>query len=119
MHVELNADEHLLVEVTGIDGSIRKASGKIGQALQTRQEARDTDRAVLLANTHRQLPVPERSNHRAVTNDALKLLVGMNVVVATTSTLFMLWADGSKESARRWVEGMLKAPGGMLGPPED
>jgi|GEM_PF-1587325 len=90
--VTLDENRRLLIEVTGIEGAIKKNSNKINQALQTvQQEQGEADRVVIAANAHRLIPLAERTSVEIVTEDALALIAGMKVNLVTTATLFQIW----------------------------
>jgi hypothetical protein len=93
--VDLGESRRLLIEVTGIEGSIQKKSPKIGQLFQTSQEeATDTDRVILAANVNRTKSASERSNLPAITPDALRLVSRLGANFVTTQTLYDIWKIG-------------------------
>jgi len=115
--VELGGGRRLLIEVTGIDSYINKASNKIGQVLATLQtEAKPSDRVVLAVNAHRQKPPAERANERVITDDALAILTGLKANVVTCSTLYDWWLRSLKDvgDARAEVERLHAHDGGLF-----
>ena len=107
----------LLVEVTGIDGAVNKASKKIAQVLNAKQSvAADGDRVCIAVNAHRTAPIEERKGREIVTRDALGLLVGLDAVVFTTSDLYRIWllARTAPEAARSQVEAIRTARAGIV-----
>ena len=90
--VTINLDEtrRLLIEATGIDGSLKKDSNKIAQALQTlQQDAGDGDRVVVAVNAYRKHSLEDREGLESVTDNALTLLQGLKANVVTT--LYGIW----------------------------
>jgi hypothetical protein len=83
--------KRLLIEVTGIEGAIAKASRKISQLLQACQEAVEGDRVVLAANVYRSKPPVERRQLEPITRDALQLVGRLGANVLTTQTLYAIW----------------------------
>jgi hypothetical protein len=98
--VELDATRRLLIEVTGIDGTLKKDSNKIAQALQTiQQDARDGDRVVIAVNAFRTQSLQDRVGLEQVTDNALSLLSGLKVNVVTTAHLFEIWKQSLADLA--------------------
>lgn len=108
----------LLVEVTGIDGQIVKASKKITQVLDAhRHEAQAGDRVCLLVNAYRQTEPQERAELEIVSPEALRLLVGLDAVILSSVDLFKIWkASRSRkdEAAHDAVLKLRTTPPGMF-----
>jgi hypothetical protein len=115
--VNLGGNKRLLVEVTGIEGALKKDSNKIAQALQAlQQEVREGDRVVLGCNVYRLRPVKERAALEAVTPDALTLITKLGVNVVTTLTLFEVWKLSltNREAARGRINDLHAWSGGLF-----
>lgn len=106
----------LLLEVTGIDGQITKASKKIAQVLYATQTQRAGDRVALVVNAYRQKSIDEREKLEVVTEDAGWLLEGLKAVVLTTTDLYRVWlmSLSDKASARAALERLRVAPAGVF-----
>lgn len=81
------------IEVTGLNGKIDKRSGKINQALAYLQECDDPCKAVILANTHNDTPLSDRTEKEHFTKPAENLMKGMGIVGLTTMELYRIWKD--------------------------
>ena len=117
MTVNLDDTRRLLIEVTGIDGLLKKDSNKIAQALQTlQQDAGNGDRVVIAVNSHRKKPLADRGGLESVTDTALPLLQGLKVNVVTTATLFAIWKQSliDRELARSQINSLHQFDGGMF-----
>jgi hypothetical protein len=115
--VELGQGGRLLIEVTGIEGSVHKASNKIAQVLQAvTQEAGVGDRVVLAVNAYRKKPPTERAALEIATREATDLLVGMKAVIVTTITLHAIWelSINDKDAARSQIEALYAGPPGIF-----
>jgi hypothetical protein len=113
--VSMGVDRRLLVEVTGIEGALKKDSKKIGQVLQALQkEAGPQDRVTVALNAHRQKPPQERAGVEIVTKEALSLLTGLEANIVTTSTLFEIWKTSLEdtEAAKKRIEELYTLSGG-------
>jgi len=89
----LPKDVELGIEVTGIADKIDKSSKKITQALAYVQECEKNCKAVILANTHKDAPMAERTELQHFTDPAERLIGGMGVVALTTVDLCRIWED--------------------------
>jgi hypothetical protein len=106
-----------LVEVTGIDGLLKKDSVKIGQVVQVLQtEASPDDRVVVALNAHRNTPLKERDGSEFVTKEALGLLTGLEANIVPTSTFFEIWRTSLSEKgqARERIEELYSLGGGLF-----
>ena len=106
----------LLVEVTGLEGQVKKASGKISQLFQVQQsELTKGDRGCLLVNAFREKPPSQRSGE-ILTADSLNLVVMLNSVAFSTTDLYRLVLSSrtDQKRAREIVEGLLSAPAGIV-----
>ena len=114
--IEIDGERRLLVEVSGIEGALKKRSNKISQTLSAKQHARDQDRVVLAMNLNREVPLLQRSSCEAVTRDAMELLTPLNVVVVQTSTLFEIWKTGlgNPEKSRAELAALHSEAAGLL-----
>jgi len=99
--VQIKRDVRLLIEVTGIEGQITKASKKIAQVLDTLwTEAKEHDRVVVAVNAYRDKPPAERERLEVATSDAMALLTKLDAVVNTTTDLFRVWRAGLTDTKR-------------------
>lgn len=115
--VSLDSHRRLLVEVTGIEGVLKKDSAKIGQVLQALQkEVGPQDRVAVALNAHRQKPPQERAGLETVTKEALGLLTGLEAIIVTTSTLFEIWKSSLEdmEAAKKKIEELYALNGGYF-----
>ena len=91
VEVKTKRQVKLLLEVTGINGKVKKESRKIGQALAAIQKhAQEPDRVAVVANTQRETPPADRDPD-PITPDALNILKGIGVAFVTTADLFEAW----------------------------
>jgi hypothetical protein len=106
----------LLIEVTGLEGNITKASKKIAQVLHARTIARSDDRVGIVVNVYRERAIGERTTLEVASREALELLVGLNAFIVTTPDLFQLWklARTDASQARQAVEGLRVASAGIV-----
>jgi hypothetical protein len=107
----------LLIEVTGIEGQITKASKKIAQVVAALQEkAQAGDRVCIAVNAHRVLRLSERAQLDVLTRDASELLQRLNALVYTTADLFNVWKLSLSDpvGAKDQVERLLDAPAGLV-----
>jgi hypothetical protein len=107
----------LLVEVTGIEGQVNKASKKISQVVAVIQkELQAGDRVCVGINAHRKVAPAERENLELLTPDASGLLTRLDAVVFTTSDLFAIWklSRTDPDAARQHVSSIYKAPAGLF-----
>lgn len=110
-------DAKLLIEVTGIDGSIAKGSKKIAQMLDCLQrEVADGDRVCVAVNAWRKTPILMRGGRELITPDALSLVTGLGGLVITTSNLFDAWLASRSDNAavQARVAGLLTAKPGIV-----
>jgi hypothetical protein len=114
--VELAPSKRFLVEVTGVEGMLKKDSNKIGQALAAQQVAQAGDRILIALNAHRETPVKKRAGLEPVSREALDLLTRLNVSVIETSHLFEIWKAHTTDSALATtrVGDLYSAPGGLF-----
>jgi hypothetical protein len=114
--VTLDGGKRLLIEVTGIEGPIKKASPKFAQAFQALNEvAGEEDRVLIAVNAHRTIAPGDRPD--LVTADALRMLTRLGVTVVPTLAFYRVWeaADaGDIAGAKRRLEGLHSAQAGIL-----
>ena len=107
----------LLIEVTGIEGHLTKASKKIAQVLNLWQtEAKPGDRVAIALNAYREQPLAAQQPLAPLTPDALALLTGLGAIVFTTGDLFKLWRLSltDMDRARQRSNGLLSATAGSV-----
>jgi hypothetical protein len=105
----------LLIEVTGLEGQVKKASGKISQLFQVQQsELQAGDRACLAINAFRDKPINQRTDN-ILTADALNLVIMLQSIAFSTVDLYRLvmTARSNPNRTREIVEGLLTAPAGI------
>lgn len=81
------------IEVTGLNEAIKKRSNKLAQALTFIQQSEGATKAVILANTYNDTPLPERDELKHFTKDAINLMAGIGIVGLTTVDLYRIWRD--------------------------
>jgi len=86
-------DVEIGIEVTGLSGNIDKASPKMNQAFTYLQECQDDCKALIVANTHNNTPLTERTELLDFTEPAVKVMTGMGIVGLTSMDLYRIWQD--------------------------
>ena len=82
------------VEVTGVNGPIRKDSNKPTQARQFyNTERKHNDKVIILANTYRHTPVQERGELTNFTPEAVQATSGIPVLLMTGVDLYRMVED--------------------------
>jgi hypothetical protein len=83
-------DVKLAIEVTGTNGNINNKDRKVGQAVTYYGEKKEDEKIILVANTYRHRPIPERPKE-SFTPQAEKILRPFGVCLTTGVTLYRFW----------------------------
>ncbi len=113
--VKVDVDRRLLLYVSASKSVIQKRAPELAHVFRMLHElAEDTDRVVLVTNTHPSARPADRPG--SITPEALNLLNRLGTNVLTGPTLFALWTlllqDGNR--AHTSVERLYKQDGGMF-----
>jgi hypothetical protein len=103
------------IEVTGTRDNIKKNSNKLTQAMAFLQQATGPSKAVILANTYRDLPISQREELEGFTADAARFMAPPGIVGLTTADLYRIWQDVTYHDADSGsvIGAILDHPGGV------
>ncbi len=80
-------------EVTGTNGSIKKASKKVGQVFEFERIKESSQKTVLIANTHNETPILERQAQEDFTQNVVNLLTPHHILLMTGWNLYRMVQD--------------------------
>ena len=86
-------NKELVVEITGIKGSVGAGSNKIAQIGRFAENFRKNEKLVLIVNTYMDQSPKERKGKMNFSPEMTKYLESLSVCFMTTPTLFALWKN--------------------------
>jgi len=101
-------NSNIAIEVTSVKGKVNAKTKKINQLTRFHEEVRKKETLILIANTHNELPLHERSGKENITKTMNKFLVAINTGFMTCYTLYTLWRkvmerDMKKAEAKKLI----------------
>ena len=84
---------HFGLEVTGINGPVKKDSNKVAQLIQFEMQKEHNEKTILVANTHNTKPIAEREGQEHFTEPVLTVLTPHNILFMTGWDLYRLVGD--------------------------
>lgn len=88
------------IEVTGIENAIRKKSEKLTQVLEFERIKENNEKTILIANTHRKLPVDKRKELDDFTLDVVNFLSPYPILLMTGLDLYRIVCDILEEKKK-------------------
>jgi hypothetical protein len=106
-------NKKVVVEVTGIKGSVNVGSEKVNQIARLKESFQKKEKIILIANTYMDMKPCDRKNKMDFTREVRQYLQAVRVCCMTSQTLFELWKDekNMKRNARDIRKVILKHDG--------